>query len=47
MQYDFREILPKALVLQDECFEKNKSKNKSSFLDVTHNYEQTSGIFVP
>ena len=43
MQYDFREILPKAPVLQDECFE----KNKSSSLDVTHNYEQMSGIFVP
>ena len=38
-----REILPKALVLQDECF----GKNLSSFLDFTTNYKRTSGIFVP
>ena len=38
-----RVILPKALVLQDECF----GKNYLSFLDFTHNYEQASGIFVP
>ena len=36
-------ILPKALVLQDECF----GKNYSYFLDFTRNYERTSGIFVP
>ena len=36
-------ILPKALVLQDECF----GKNYSFLLDFTCNYEQTSGIFVP
>ena len=36
-------ILPKALVLQDERF----GKNYSTFLDVTHNYKRTSGIFVP
>ena len=36
-------ILPKALVLQNECF----GKNYSSFLDFTLNYERTSGIFVP
>ena len=36
-------ILPKALVLQDECF----GKNYSSFLDFTRNYERTSGVFVP
>ena len=36
-------ILPKALVLQDECFE----KYYWSFLDFTFNYEWTSGIFVP
>ena len=35
-------ILPKALVLQDECF----GKNYSSFLDFTRNYEPPSGIFV-
>ena len=38
-----RVILPKALVLQDECY----GKNYSSFLDFTRNYERTSGIFVP
>ena len=38
-----RVILPKALVLQDECFD----KNHLSFLDFTRNYEQASGIFVP
>ena len=38
-----QEILPKALVLQDECF----GKNYSSFLDFTSNYKRTSGIFVP
>ena len=44
MLYDFhRVILPKALVLQDECF----GKNYSSFLDFTRNYKRTSGIFVP
>ena len=37
-----RVILRKALVLQDKCF----GKNYSSFLDFTHNYEQTSEIFV-
>ena len=36
-------ILPKALVLQNECF----GKNYSSFLDFTRSYEPTSGIFVP
>ena len=36
-------ILPKALVLQDECF----GKNYSFFLDFTHNYKRTSGVFVP
>ena len=35
--------LPKALVLQDECF----GKNYLSFLDFTRNYEQTSGILPP
>ena len=34
---------PKALYLQDKCF----GKNYLSFLDFTHNYERTSGIFVP
>ena len=38
-----RVILPKALVLQDECF----GKNYWSFLDFTHNLERTSEIFVP
>ena len=38
-----RVILPKALVLQDECF----GKNYSSFLDFTCNYVPMSGIFVP
>ena len=38
-----RVILPKALILQDECF----GKNNSSFLDFTRNYEGMSGIFVP
>ena len=38
-----RVILPKALVLQDECF----GKNYLSFLDFTRNYERTSRIFVP
>ena len=38
-----RVILPKALVLQVECF----WKNYSSFVDFTRNYERTSGIFVP
>ena len=32
-----------ALVQLEECF----VKNYSSFLDFTHNYERTSGIFVP
>ena len=36
-------ILPKALVLQDECF----WENYSSVLDFTRNYKRTSGIFVP
>ena len=36
-------MLPKALVLQDECF----GNNYSPFLDFTRNYEQMSGIFVP
>ena len=36
-------ILPKALILQDECF----GKNYSSFLVFTCNHERTSGIFVP
>ena len=38
-----RVFLPKALVLQDECF----GTIYSSFLDFTCNYERTSGIFVP
>ena len=38
-----RFFIPKAFVQQDECF----GKNYLSFLDFTHNYEQTSGIFVP
>ena len=38
-----RVILPKAFVLQDECF----VKNYSSFLDFTRNYEWTSGILSP
>ena len=38
-----RVILPKALVLKDEC----SGKNYSSFLDFPRNYERTSGIFVP
>ena len=38
-----RVILPKALVLQGECF----GKNYSSFPDFTRNYEQTSGIYSP
>ena len=36
-------ILPKALILPDECF----GKNYSSFLDFNRNYERRSGIFVP
>ena len=36
-------ILPKALILQDECF----GGNYSSFLVFTCNYKRTSGIFVP
>ena len=36
-------ILPKALILQDDCF----GRNYSSFLDFTRNYKQTSGIFCP
>ena len=35
-------ILPKAIVLQDECV----GKNYLSFLDFTCNYERMSGIFV-
>ena len=37
-----RVILPKAPILQDECF----ANNYSSFLDFTHNYKRTNGIFV-
>ena len=36
-------ILPKALVLQDECF----GKNYLSFQDFSGNHGWTSGIFVP
>ena len=36
-------ILPKALVLQDKYF----GKNYLPFLDFTHNYKRSSGIFVP
>ena len=38
-----RVILPKALILQEECY----GKNYSFFLDFTHNYQLMSGIFVP
>ena len=38
-----RVILPKALILQDECI----GKNYSSHLDFTRNYGRKSGIFVP
>ena len=36
-------ILPKALILQDECL----GRNYSFYLDFTCNYEQTSGILSP
>ena len=38
-----RVILPKAFVLQDECF----GMNYLSFLDFTRTYERKSGNFVP